>query len=225
MRGLTVMDSARYPDRRAAGRALGERLLAEDLPDPIVLALPRGGVPVGVEVAAALGAPLDLVVARKIGAPGHAELGVGALTPDGPPVLDAGLLERLGLRAEMLAATIEAERCEARRRVKAFRGDRPAPALAGRSVVVVDDGLATGVTARAAVRSLQAQHPGRLVLAVPVGSRQAVASLGQEVTVVCLYAPARFRAVGNHYRDFHQLTDDDVRALLGAGGAGGEGPG
>jgi predicted phosphoribosyltransferase len=208
--------TSRYADRRAAGRALGERLRTEQLPDPLVLALPRGGVPVGVEVAAALHAPLDVVVARKIGAPGHSELGVGAITVEGPPVFDVELLNRLGLHADRLAATVEAERTEARRRVAAFRGDRPAPAIHGRSVIVVDDGLATGVTARAAVRSLREDEPGRLVLAVPVGSVQAVESLGEEVEVVCLLTPARFRAVGYHYRDFSQLNDDDVRALLRA---------
>lgn len=215
-----MQPTSRFADRRAAGRALGERLLTEDLPDPLVLALPRGGVPVGVEVAAALHAPLDILVARKIGAPGRSELGVGALTPDGPPVFDTDLLDRLGLRTAQLAATIEAERGEARRRVAAFRGDRTAPALHGRSVIVVDDGLATGVTARAAVRSLReapaAQQPGRVVLAVPVGSRQAVASLSEEVDVVCLHTPPGFRAVGYHYRDFRQLDDDDVHALLRA---------
>ena len=212
--------TSRYADRRAAGRALGERLLTEELPDPLVLALPRGGVPVGVEVAAALRAPLDIIVARKIGAPGRSELGVGALTLDGPPVFDVGLLERLGLHPDQLAATIEAERCEARRRVAAFRGDRAAPAVEGRAVIVVDDGLATGVTARAAVRSLRypppEQWPRRLVLAVPVGSRQAVESLREEVEVVCLQTPAGFRAVGYHYRDFRQLDDEDVRDLLRA---------
>jgi len=168
------------------------------------------------EVAAALGAPLDILVARKIGAPGRPELGVGALTPESPPVLDDELLDRLGLHPDALAATIEAERSEARRRVAAFQGDRPAVSLVGRSVIVVDDGLATGVTARAAVRSLATRSTGRILLAVPVGSRQAVASLSEEVDVVCLQMPARFRAVGYHYRDFHQLGDDDVRALLRA---------
>ena len=208
--------TSRYTDRRAAGRALGERLRTRELPDPLVLALPRGGVPVGVEVAAALHAPMDIVVARKIGAPGRPELGVGAITVQGPPVFDADLLHRLGLHADQLAATVEAERSEARRRVAAFRGDRAAPAIEGRSVIVVDDGLATGVTARAAVRSLRQANPGRLVLAVPVGSGQAVASLSAEVEVVCLLTPARFRAVGYHYRDFSQLDDEDVRALLRA---------
>ena len=208
--------TSRYADRRSAGRALGERLRTQELPDPLVLALPRGGVPVGVEVAAALHAPVDIVVARKIGAPGRPELGVGAITAQGPPVFDADLLNRLGLHADQLAATVEAERSEARRRVAAFRGDRAAPTIGGRSVIVVDDGLATGVTARAAVRSLREGNPGRLILGVPVGSWQAVASLSEEVEVVCLLTPARFRAVGYHYRDFSQLDDDDVRALLRA---------
>lgn len=208
--------TSRYADRRAAGRALGERLRTEQLADPLVLALPRGGVPVGVEVAAALRAPVDIVVARKIGAPGRSELGVGALTANGPPVFDTALLSRLGLHVDQLAATVDIERREARRRMRVFRGDRTAPAITGRSVIVVDDGLATGVTARAAVRSLWEDKPGRLVLAVPVGSRQAVASLSEEVEVVCLQTPTRFCAVGYHYVDFSQLDDDDVCALLHA---------
>ena len=213
---MTLGHGERFTDRRAAGRALGERLLTGTLRDPVVLALPRGGVPVGVEVAAALDAPLDILVARKIGAPGRPELGVGALTADSPPVFDAELLDRLGLHPEALAATVELEQAEARRRVAAFLGDRPSLAVEGRSVIVVDDGLATGVTARAAVRSLAVHNPGRILLAVPVGSRQAVTSLGEEVEVVCLVVPDRFRAVGYHYRDFSQLGDEDVRALLRA---------
>jgi putative phosphoribosyl transferase len=206
-----------YADRRSAGRALGERLGTEALPRPLVMALPRGGVPVGAEVATALHAPLDVVVARKIGAPGHPEYGIGAVTADGPPVFDRRALSALDIQEEDLAAAVEAQRREARRRLELYRGARPDPPVEGSSVVVVDDGLATGVTARAALRSLRELHPARLVLAAPVGAPAAARALAEEADdVVCLATPPDFVAVGAWYDDFDQLTDDEVCALLSA---------
>jgi putative phosphoribosyl transferase len=209
-----------FADRGEAGRALAAEL-ARQIPDepgaprPLVLALPRGGVPVAVPVAERLGADLDVVVARKISAPGHPEYGIGAIAEDGPPLFDLRALDQLGLTADDLAATVERERAELCRRIRRYRGDRPAPRIEGRVVVVVDDGLATGVTAHAALRRLRRQRPYRLILAVPVCSPEAHDALAAEAdTVVCLSAPQVFRAVGRWYRDFTQLTDADVESAL-----------
>ncbi|MBO8187359.1 phosphoribosyltransferase [Streptomyces spirodelae] len=209
----------RFADRIQAGRdlaaALREMQRTEDLPDPLVLALPRGGVPVAAEVARALHAPLDVLVARKIGLPGRPEYGVGAIAGEDPPVYDATALEMLGLTEDRLASTVARERAEMHRRQDLYRGNRPEPRVAGRSVIVVDDGLATGVTARAALRYIRRQQPARLVLAVPVGSPQAVTSLGHEAdTVVCLHQPVVFEAVGLWYEDFPQISDEEVTEAL-----------
>lgn len=206
-----------FRDRQEAGRALAEQVLALGLADPLVLALPRGGVPVGAEVARALGAPLEVFVARKIGLPRQPELGVGALAEGGEPLLDEQALTRLGVRGTDLAATVERERAELARRVEHYRGDRPLPAPARRSVMLVDDGLATGVTARAALRALRGAHPQRLVLAVPVGAPDTVAALRDEADdVVCVLQPEPFRAVGAWYQRFDQTSDAEVLALLRA---------
>ncbi|GAA0558685.1 phosphoribosyltransferase [Actinomadura livida] len=204
-----------YTDRAEAGRVLAERLAPMGLEGAAVLALPRGGVPVGYEIARRLGSRLDVLVTRKIGYPPQPELGVGAIAEGGAPVFDAGLLQRLGLREQDLAATVAAERAELGRRVEVYRRGRPLPELAGRPVIVVDDGLATGGTARAAVRALRERGPSRLVLAVPVGAAETVGGLDAEVDdLVVPAAPWEFRAVGQWYRDFEQLTDDDVIAWL-----------
>jgi putative phosphoribosyl transferase len=172
-------------------------------------------VPVGYEIARRLGSRLDVLVTRKIGYPPQPELGVGAIAEGGTPVFDAGLLHRLGLREQDLEATVAAERAELGRRVEVYRRGRPLPETAGRPVIVVDDGLATGGTARAAVRALRERGPSRLVLAVPVGAAETVGGLAAEVDdLVVPAAPAEFRAVGQWYRDFEQLTDDDVIAWL-----------
>ncbi|MFD7686758.1 phosphoribosyltransferase [Streptomyces sp. NPDC059781] len=209
----------RFRDRRQAGRELAARLRERQdegaLPDPVVLALPRGGAAVAVEVAGALDAPLDVLVVRKIGAPFHEEFGVGAMAGDGVPLLDEDALRRLGIDEADLAPVVERERTELRRREQRYRQGRPAPALRGRTVIVVDDGLATGSTARAALRALRAQDPGRLVLAVPVGATEGVALMRSEADeVVCLHEPAAFMAVGQWYEEFDQLTDDDVLDAL-----------
>ncbi|WP_067481980.1 phosphoribosyltransferase [Actinomadura hibisca] len=220
-----------YADRAEAGRVLAERLVPLRLRDAVVLALPRGGVPVGREVAqrlsgAAGAVPLEVLVTRKIGYPRQPELGVGAITEDGPPVFDARLLERLRLTPDDLAATVRAERAELARRTEVYRGGRPLPELTGRDMLVVDDGLATGSTARAALAAVARHKPARLVLAVPVGAAETVDELAAEgrgeggFEVVVPVTPAPFRAVGRWYRDFDQLTDADVIAWLGRAAGG-----
>ena len=209
------MRTKRFRDRVDAGRQLAERVAALGLADPVVLALPRGGLPVAAEVAAAIGASVDVVVARKIGAPGRPELAVGALAEGGRPLFDGGMLRRLGLRPEQLAATVSAEREELRRRVDAYRGGRPLPDVAGRAVVLVDDGLATGATARATLRALDGLGASRRVLAVPVGPAPVVSEMRAEADdVVAVLTPEDFGAVSLFYDAFPQLSDADVRAWL-----------
>ena len=210
-----------FADRTEAGRALAGKV-AQQMParaDPgqpvLVLALPRGGVPVAVPVAERLRAELDIVLARKIGAPGQPEYGVGAIAEDGPPVFDDHALRYLNITRDDLADTVAAERAELVRRRHRYRADRPPPSVTGRTVVLVDDGLATGVTARAALRWLATQRPRHLAVAVPVCSRHARDLLaGDADTVICLHAAEQFSAVGQWYTDFTQLTDADVDAAL-----------
>ncbi|MFD5496335.1 phosphoribosyltransferase [Streptomyces sp. NPDC001812] len=208
-----------FRDRREAGRELAERLRGMQgdgaLPEAVVLALPRGGVPVAHEVAEALEAPLDVLVVRKIGAPFHREVGVGAMAGDEVPLFDPSTLRALGLSEADLDSVVEGERVELRRREQLYRQGRPAPELRGRTVIVVDDGLATGSTARAALRFVRRQAPARLVLAVPVGSPESVERMRAEADeVVCPHRPVGFMAVGEWYSDFDQLTDEDVLTAL-----------
>ncbi|WP_448315964.1 phosphoribosyltransferase [Streptomyces sp. CO7] len=211
----------RFHDRREAGQELGFRLMqwASDgeLFEPVVLALPRGGVPVAAEVTRALGAPLDVLVVRKIGVPGSPEVGVGAVVGDDPPLFDRTSLDMLGLSEERLAPDVAREREEVRRRSLRYRGERPLPDVLHRAVILVDDGLATGVTARAALRHLRRQDPSRLILAVPVGAPQAASALRAEADdVICLRQPPDFQAVGLWYEDFEQVDDDEVVRILEA---------
>jgi putative phosphoribosyl transferase len=210
-----------FPDRRAAGTLLGERLTRTLVLDDwaervVVLALPRGGVAVAKQVAAVLGVPMNVIVTRKIGYPRQPELGVGAVAEGlGTAVYDAGLLVRLSLSPADLAPVVTAERAELARRVQVYRGGRPLPQVAGWCVIVVDDGLATGVTARAALRSLRAAHAAYLVLAAPVAAPAAAEEMRAEADrVIILATPRRFRSVGQWYTSFGQLTDADVLALL-----------
>lgn len=204
-----------FRDRAEAGARLAEALASRRWTDPLVLALPRGGVPVAAPVASALDAPLDVVVARKLGAPGRPELGIGALCEGSSNVVWHPMAERLELTSDEKAARVAAERTEIARRVEAYRDGRALPPLAGRDIIVVDDGLATGVTAEAALIALGAQAPRSMVLAVPVGAPDTVVRLEPLVAdVVCVLRPDDLVAVGAWYDDFTQTTDAQVRALL-----------
>jgi predicted phosphoribosyltransferase len=206
-----------FQDREDAGRQLAKRLEAFKGENPIVLGLPRGGVVVAFEVARALGVPRDVQVARKLGAPSNPELGIGAIAPGSVRVLDDYAIRVLGLHQDEIEQITAEEELELDRRLRLFRGDQPALHLTGRTVILVDDGLATGVTARAAVRSLRRQAPERLILAVPVSSPETAASLREEVDVlVVLSTPENFHAVGQFYRNFQQTSDDEVLRLLKA---------
>lgn len=205
-----------FESRADAGRRLAERLAHYRDADPIVLALPRGGVPVAAEVARSLGAPLDVFVSRKLGAPGQPELGIGAVAQGGARVLNARVVEHLGIPDDYLDRITEKELAEVERRLVLLRGEgRLEPEVRGRTALLVDDGLATGVTARAAIGALRERNPRRLVLAVPVCPPQTAGLLAPEVDdLVCLEMPQDFVAVGLWYRDFEQTTDEEVVALL-----------
>ena len=204
-----------FRDRRAAGRALAEAVRSLDLEDPVVLALPRGGVPVGFEVALALAAPLDVLVARKIGAPGNPELAIGAIAEGDVQVLNHAMIAGLLVSHDELEHGLAHARSELAARVERYRRGGEPVSIEGRTAIVVDDGLATGATARAAVRSLRARGARRVVLAVPVGSSEAVEDLGREADdVVCVLVPETLWAIGFWYLDFGQTSDDEVVELL-----------
>ena len=205
----------RFTDRRAAGRALGERLSSLALEDPVVLGLARGGVPVAYEIAQRLDAGLDVLVVRKIGAPGNPEFGIGAIAEGGVRVLDHNTVRALLVSTEELEAAIARATAEVEARVQRYRGGRPPLDVAGRTAIVVDDGLATGGTARAALRAVRARGPSRLVLAVPVGAPETVLTLREEADlVVCLLQPELLLAVGLWFEHFEPTSDAEIAALL-----------
>lgn len=208
--------SPRFRDRFDAGRHLAA-LLAHyaGRPNLLVLALPRGGVPVGYEVARELHAPLDVMLVRKLGVPGHEELAMGAIASGGIRVISNDVIRALGIPDRAIATTAAQEERELERREHLYRGDRPAPEIRDRTVILVDDGLATGSTMRAAAAALQAQSPDRLVVAVPVAAAETCEALRHEVDeVVCAVTPEPFFAVGQWYQDFSQSSDEEVRELL-----------
>lgn len=210
------MDKRRFGDRREAGVALGQRLAQIPMDAPqVVLALPRGGVPVGYEVARILQAPLDVFTVRKLGVPGQEELALGAIARGGTRVLNEEVLDTLGLTEADVDRVAAREQQELERRDRAYRGDRPPVPVAGRTAVLVDDGLATGSTMRAAVRAIRAERPKRVIVAVPVSARSTCEALAREVeAIVCVRTPEPFYAVGLWYEDFSQTTDEEVRELL-----------
>lgn len=212
------MSALPFTNRRAAGRALARQLLADastEIGKTLVLGLPRGGVPVATEVALALKAPLDVMVVRKLGVPGHEEFAMGAIASGDVSVLDEALISRLGIGAGRLQSVIDAERHELVRREVAYRGERPSPDLRDHHVILVDDGIATGSSIRAAIQAVRRLGAQRLVLAVPVAPADTLRRLARDVdSVVYVATPANFRAVGQWYMDFDQTTDDEVRACL-----------
>src|SRR3981189_1001487 len=205
-----------FRDRRDAGRLLAEKLAAyANRPDALVLALPRGGVPVAVEVARALGGALDVFVVRKLGVPGYEELAMGAVATGGVRVLNDQLVERLGIPEQMIDAVAARELQELARRERLYRGSRPPPDVRGRTVILVDDGLATGATMQAAIEALRQQNPARIVVAVPTASPDTCEEMKAKADdVICAITPEPFHAVGLWYQDFSQTTDEEVRALL-----------
>jgi predicted phosphoribosyltransferase len=205
-----------FVDRREAGLVLAGHLgQFAGRNDVVVLALPRGGVPVGYEVARALGAPLDVFVVRKLGLPGHPELAMGAIASGGVRVLNEDVLESIPVSQSGIDAVTRTEQLELERRERAYRDGRPLVPVEGRVVILVDDGLATGSTMRAAVLAVRRLHPARVVVAVPVGASQTCQELrGIADEVACAFTPEPFRAVGLWYADFSQTTDAEVRQLL-----------
>jgi putative phosphoribosyl transferase len=212
---LTRIGAALYRDRKDAGRKLASRLEALRQDRPVVVGLPRGGVPVAFEVASALGAPLDIVVVRKLGVPIHPELGMGAIAEDGVRVLNQELVRALSIAPDELDAVVANEQTELERRQLLYRRDRSPLPVGGRTVILVDDGIATGMTAIAAARSLRKRGADRIVLAVPVGPPGAERRfIGEVDEFVCLEAPSEFFAVGAYYEHFDQTSDDEVEELL-----------
>jgi predicted phosphoribosyltransferase len=207
-----------FRDRRDAGRQLAQRLdRYSGNPDVIALALPRGGVPVGFEVAARLDAPLDVLVVRKLGVPGHSELAMGAIASGGIQVIDPRVIGVLDISRSDFEAVLDHERAELERREREFRAGRPPLDVTGRIAIVIDDGLATGATMAAAVDALRTRSPARIVVAVPVAPPDACDQLSQRADeVICLLTPRTMWAVGAWYDDFEQIDDDEVRDLLEA---------
>jgi len=206
----------RFEDRFDAGRFVARQLQHHaGNPNVVVLALPRGGVPVAYEIARAIDAPLDVFVVRKLGAPGYEELAMGAIATGGVRVFNEEVIQHLGVSQSWIEATIREQEEELQRREEAYRGDRSPAELQGKTVILVDDGLATGASMRAAVRALRQRQPAAITVAVPIGSRDTCDQFRPEVEeIVCGRTPEPFHAVGAWYQDFTQTTDDEVRELL-----------
>lgn len=207
---------SRFADRRDAGRQLADVVGALSLGDAVVLGLPRGGVPVAAEVARAIRAPLDVLVVRKLGLPHRPEVAMGAIGEDGAEVVNEDVVGMAGVTAVEFAAVERRERAELDARVRRFRGDRGPVPIAGRTALIVDDGIATGATARVACRVARVRGASRVVLAVPVASPRAIESLPEADEIVCVEAPVGFMSVGMHYLDFRQTRDEEVAAILAA---------
>lgn len=206
-----------FRDRQEAGRKLAEELARLKLPDPVVLALPRGGVPVAAEIADALKAPLDLVIVRKVGAPGNPELAVAAIVDGNPPdvVLNREIVEAYDLDDAALRFLVSQERPELERRRIAYLGDRRPLSTANKTVILVDDGAATGTTMKVAIRAIKRRSPREIIVALPVAPSDILAALAEEADrTICLSKPARFFALSYHYRNFPQLSDGEVVSLL-----------
>ncbi|HEY7444479.1 MAG TPA: phosphoribosyltransferase [Vicinamibacterales bacterium] len=214
--GQSMEFAHRFRDRSEAGRLLAEQLTEySSRSDVLVLALPRGGVPVALEIARGLSAPLDVFLVRKLGVPWHRELAMGAIASGGIEVLNDEVVRTYGIPRHVLDAVAEVEAEELERRMRSYRGDRPLPQLTGHVVVLVDDGIATGSTMRAAVAAIRLQQPAEVVVAVPVAAADTCDELRHEVDrLICLSTPVTFVAVGDWYEDFSQTSDDQVRALL-----------
>jgi len=212
---MTITPS-RFRDRHEAGRRLADKLVAyAKRPDVLVLALPRGGVPVAYEVARSLQAPLDVFLVRKLGVPGYEELAMGAVATGGVRVLNDEIVNGLRIPDDVVDAVTAWEQQELARREQLYRGDRPAPDVRGRTVILVDDGLATGATMHAAIAALRRQQPARIVVAVPTAPPEMCEALRAEVDdVICAITPQPFRSVGLWYEDFSPTTDEEVRELL-----------
>jgi len=212
---MRIFSSPPFEDRRDAGRRLAEKLARFRDEQPVVFALPRGGVPVGYEISQSLRAPLDVFVSRKLGAPGQPEFGIGAVAAGGVRVLNRDVVRRLGIPEDYVEQITAQETAEVGRRLRYFRGERPEPEVAGRTAILVDDGLATGVTARAAVQALRLREPRRLVLAAPVCAAQTAKLFKTQVDeLVCLESPSDLGAIGFWYGNFEQTSDKEVVELL-----------
>ena len=205
-----------FKDRRDAGRKLAQKLsVYAGKPDILVLALPRGGVPVAYEVALALSAPLDVFIVRKLGLPGREELAMGAVASGGVRVLNGDIVRMLSIPEEVINIVVKRELRELKRREELYRGNRPTPEVRERTILLIDDGLATGASMRAAIAGLRAQDPARIVVAVPTAAPEACEAFQAEVDeIVCAITPEPFYGVGRWYEDFSQVTDEEVRMLL-----------